>query len=181
MAHETLKELSWFILVFEILLDLVGGESISLKNHQIFLGDPSSAYNGVIYCGGQNIRGWDFGAVWKRENVFFRKILACRFARFAFLQKSDKGQIFYWSSQTCSRIRLLFVDCRLSPCSKTWKLAYFRPFQPDTQILSALTALYWPSSAFYWPSTTKHQPVPPYTNPVPSCINHYRHVLIQYH
>ena len=84
------------------------------------------------------------------------------------LQKSDKGQIIYWSSQTCSRIRRLFVRC-LSPCSKTWKLPYFRPFQPDTQILSALTALYWPSTAFYWPSTTKHQPVLTHTDPVPSC------------
>ena len=30
-----------------------------------------------------------------------------------FLQESDKGQIFYWSIQTCSSIRLLFFDCRL--------------------------------------------------------------------
>ena len=47
------------------------------------------------------------------------------------------------------------VDCRLSPWSKTWKLPYFRPFQPDNQILSALPALCWPSNAFYWPNTTK--------------------------
>ena len=59
----------------------------------------------------------------------------------------------------CTKIRRLFG--RLSPCSKTWKLPYFRPFQPDIQILSALNALYWPSTAFYWPSTTKYQPVPP--------------------
>ena len=82
-----------------------------------------------------------------------------------------RGQFFYWSSQTCTRVRGLFV--RLSPCSKTWKLPYFRPFQPDTQILSALTALYWPSTAFYWPSTTKYQPVPPYTDPVPPNIAPY--------
>ena len=54
-------------------------------------------------------------------------------------------------------------------------------FQPDTQILSALTALYWPSTAFYWPSTTKYQPVPPYTDPVPSWINHHRLILIHCH
>ena len=74
----------------------------------------------------------------------------------------------------------LFVCC-LSPCSKTWKLPYFRPFQPDIQILSALAALYWPSTAFYWLSTTKYQPVPPYTDPVPPCINHYRSILTHYH
>ena len=56
------------------------------------------------------------------------------------LQESDKGQIFYWSIQTCTKIRLL-ID-RLWPCSKTSKLPYFRLFRPDTQILSALTALY---------------------------------------
>ena len=77
----------------------------------------------------------------------------------------------------CTQIRRLFG--RLSPCSKTWKLPFFRPFQPDTQILSALAALYWPSTAFYWPSTTKYQPVPLLTDP--SCINYYRPLLIQYH
>ena len=94
------------------------------------------------------------------------------------LQESEKGQIFYWSIQTCSRIRLLF-DC--DHAQKTSKLPYFRLFWPDTQILSALTALYWPSTAFYWPSTTKYQPVPPSTDPVPSCITYYRPLLIQYH
>ena len=99
------------------------------------------------------------------------------------LQESDKGQIFYWSIQTCSRIRLLFVwlivDCHHA--RKTSKLPYFRLFRPDTQILSALTALYWPSIAFYWPSTTKYQPVPPYNDALPLCVNHYRPLLIQYH
>ena len=55
----------------------------------------------------------------------------------------------------------------LSPCSKTSKLLYFRPFRPDIQILSALTALYWPSTDFYWPSTTKYRPVTASTDPVP--------------
>ena len=101
----------------------------------------------------------------------------------AVLQKSDKGQVFYLSSQTCTRIWGLFdwlIDW-LPPCSKTWKLPYFRCFQPDTQILSALTALYWPSTASHWLSTTKYQPVLPYTDPAPSCINHYRPLLILYH
>ena len=64
---------------------------------------------------------------------------------------------------------------------KTSKLPYFRLFRPDTQILSALTALYWPSTAFYWPSTTKYQPVTSHTDPVPSWIKHYRLILIHCH
>ena len=62
---------------------------------------------------------------------------------FLFLQESDKGQIFYWSIQTCSRIMQLsdwLIDCHHA--QKTSKLPYFRLFRPDTQILSALTALY---------------------------------------
>ena len=103
--------------------------------------------------------------------------------KWALLQESGKGQVFYWSIQTCSRIMRL-IDWLINwlwPCSKTSKLPYFRLFRPDTQILSALTALYWPSTAFYWPNTTKCQPVPPFTDPIPSCINHYRPLLIQYH
>ena len=84
------------------------------------------------------------------------------------LQESEKGQIFYWSIQTCSRI-MLSIDC--DHAQKTSKLPHFRLFRPDTQILSALTAL-------YWPSTTKYQPVPPYTDPVPSWINQYRPIVI---
>ena len=95
------------------------------------------------------------------------------------LQESDKGQIFYWSIQTCSRIRRL-IDW-LSPCSKNLKTALFQTLRPDTQILSALTALYWPSTAFYWPSTTKYQPVPSYTDPVPSGIKHHCLILIHCH
>ena len=70
------------------------------------------------------------------------------------------------------------IDCHHA--QKTSKLPCFRLF-PDTQILSALTALYWPSTAFYWPSTTKYQPVPSYTDPAPSWIKHYRLILIQCH
>ena len=69
----------------------------------------------------------------------------------------------------------------LSPCSKTSKLLYFRPFRPDIQILSALTTLHRPSTAFYRPSTTKYQPVPPYTDPAPPSTNKYCPILTQYH
>ena len=71
------------------------------------------------------------------------------------------------------------IDCHHA--QKTSKLPYFRLFRPDTQILSALTALYWPSTAFYWPSTTKYQPVPSYTDPVPSGIKHHCLILIHCH
>ena len=54
------------------------------------------------------------------------------------LQESDKGQIFSWSIQTCSRIRRL-IDCHHA--QKTSKLPYFRLFRPDNQILSALYCL----------------------------------------
>ena len=64
---------------------------------------------------------------------------------------------------------------------KNLKTALFQTFSTWHRILSAFTALYWPSTAFYWPSTTKYQPVPPYTDPVPSWINHYRLILIQCH
>ena len=94
------------------------------------------------------------------------------------LQESDKSQIFYWSSQTCSRIRQL-IDCRLLTMLKNLKTALFQTFSTWHRILSAFTALYWPSTFFYWPSTTKYHPVPPYTDPVPSWINHYRLILIQ--
>ena len=64
---------------------------------------------------------------------------------------------------------------------KNLKTALFQTFSTWHRILSAFTALYWPSTAFYWPSTTKYQPVPPYNDPVPSWINHYRLILIQCH
>ena len=70
------------------------------------------------------------------------------------LQKSEKCQFFYWSSQTalgsggCS-----LFDCRLSPCSKTWKRPYFRLFQPDTE--------------YFLPLLPYTDLVPPSTEPVP--------------
>ena len=82
------------------------------------------------------------------------------------LQKSDKGQIFYWQSQTCTRIRQFFVDwLSIFTMLKNLKTALFQTFSTWHRILSAFTALYWPCTAFYWPSTTKYQPVPPYTDP----------------
>ena len=114
------------------------------------------------------------------------------------LQESDKGQIFYWSIQTCSRIMRLFVDCRLWPCSKTSKLPfsdffdltpkYFLPLLPYTDLVPPSTDPVPPSTnqyrpkltqchhvstitALYWSSTTKYQQVSPHTDPVPSCIN----------
>ena len=73
-----------------------------------------------------------------------------------FLQESEKGQISYWSIQTCTRIMLLFGG--LSPCSKNLKTALFQTFSTYTQILSALTAFY---TDLVPPST---DPVHPSTN-----------------
>ena len=78
----------------------------------------------------------------QRQAEFNTSVRVCIFC---ILQESEKGQIFYWSIQTCTRIRLLF-DCYHA--QKTSKLPYFRLFRPDTHILSVLTALYWPSTAF---------------------------------
>ena len=99
-----------------------------------------------------------------------------------FLQESDKSQIFYWSSQTALGSGGCFLfDWLIVTMLKNLKTALFQTFSTWHRILSAFTALYWPSTAFYWPSTTKYQPVPPYTDPVPSWINHYRLILIQCH
>ena len=74
-----------------------------------------------------------------------------------FLQKSDKGQVFYWSSQTSTRFSRLVGRLVVTMLKKASKLPYFRLFQPDPQILSTLlpyTDLEPPSS----------DPVPPSTN-----------------
>ena len=110
--------------------------------------------------------------------VTCKKNLECKIYIICFLQESDKSQIFYWSSQTA----LGSGGCRRwLTMLKNLKTALFQTFSTWHRILSAFTALYWPSTAFYWPSTTKYQPVPPYTDPVPSWINHYRLILIQCH
>ena len=56
------------------------------------------------------------------------------------LQESDKSQIFYWSSQTCTRIRQLMGG--LLTMLKCLKTALFQTFSTWHRILSALTALY---------------------------------------
>ena len=64
-------------------------------------------------------RRWSWGGRgcgWPDEHESGRRIL----------QESDKGKIFYWSIQTCSRIMLL-LD-RLSPCSNNLKTALFQTF-----------------------------------------------------
>ena len=71
-----------------------------------------------------------------------------------FLQKSDKGQVFYWSSQTSTRFSRLVVTTHHA--QKASKLPYFRLFHPDTQILSTLL----PYTDLEPPST---DPVPPST------------------
>ena len=91
-----------------------------------------------------------------------------------FLQKPDKVQLFYWSSQTA----LGSGGCSFVTMLKNLKTDLFQTFSTWPQILSAL--LHHTSTPFYWPSTTKYEPVPPYTDLVPSCINHYRLLLIQY-
>ena len=95
------------------------------------------------------------------------------------LQKSDKSQIYYWSSQTALGSGSWLIDCWWLTMLKNLKTALFQTFSTWHRILSAFTALLWPSTAFYWPSTTKYQPVLPYTDPVPSWINHYGLILIQ--
>ena len=83
-----------------------------------------------------------------------------------FLQKSDKSQIFYWSSQTALGSGSCSID-GLSPCSKTWKRPYFRHFQPDTE--------------YFLPLLPYTDLVPPSIDPVPPSTNLYRRILTQYH
>ena len=113
------------------------------------------------------------------------------------LQESEKGQIFYWSIQTCSRIMLLFgglltmlKKTQNCPISDFFDLTpkYFLPLLPYTDLVPPSTDPVPPSTnqyrlqltqyhhvstiiALYWSSTTKYQRVLPHTDPVPSCIN----------
>ena len=127
------------------------------------------------------------------------RTLGKHFKENCLLQKSDKGKIFYWSSQTCTRVSRLFgwlvvtIRKKTQNCPITPK--YFLPFTdlvpastdpvpPSTnQYRPILTQYHHVSTitAFYWPISTKYQPVPPYTNPVSPSINHYRPILIPYH
>ena len=82
------------------------------------------------------------------------------------LQESDKGQISYWSIQTCFRIMLLFGGLltmlkkpQNCPISDFFDLTpkYFLVFLHYTDL------------------------VPPSTDPVPPSTNQYRPILTQYH
>ena len=124
------------------------------------------------------------------------------------LQESDKGQIFYWSIQTCSRIRRLIGWWIVTMLKKPQNCSisdffdltpkYFLPLLPYTDLVPPSTDPVPPSTNQYRPiltqyhhvstitalccsSTTKYQQVSPHTDPVTSCINHYRPLLIQYH
>ena len=64
----------------------------------------------------------------KAEKVTMLHILS------QFLQESDKGQIFYWSIQTCSRIRRLFdwliVDCHHAQKTRNCPISDFSDRTP---------------------------------------------------
>ena len=110
------------------------------------------------------------------------------------LQKSDKGQIFYWSSQTAlGPGGRLFVRCTTVPTSTApyWPSTIMSqpvspssdPVPPSTDRYRLLLSQYHhisTSTAPYWPSTTKYQSIPIYTDPVSSYINQCRLPLIQY-
>ena len=84
---------------------------------------------------------------------------------------SDKGRICTDQVRPALGSVGCLVGCHHA--QKTSKLPYFRLFQPVTQILSALTALTWPSyrllltqyhqiptsTALYWPSTIMYHPL----------------------
>ena len=124
------------------------------------------------------------------------------------LQESEKGQIFYLSIQTCSRIRLLFdwsivtmlkkpQNC---PISDFFDLTpkYFLPLLPYTDLVPPSTDPVPPSTnqyrpiltqyhhgstitALYWSFATMYQQEEPHTDPAPSCINQCRLLLTQHH
>ena len=83
------------------------------------------------------------------------------------LQESDKGQIFYWSIQTCSRIRLLF----------NWSIVTMlkKPQNCPISDFFDLTPKYFLLLLLYT------NLVPPSTDPVPSYINQCHSILTQYH
>ena len=126
------------------------------------------------------------------------------------LQESDKGQISYWSNQTCSRI-MLSIDWLIDwlvtmlkkpqncPISDFFDLTpkYFLVFlhytdlvPPSTDPVPPSTNQYRPiltqyhqiltSTAFYWASIIMYQPVLLHTNPVLSYINPHCPILTKY-
>ena len=96
------------------------------------------------------------------------------------LQKSEEVNFFIDQVRRALGSGGCLIDWLIVTLLKNLKTALFQTFQPDIQILSALTALYWPSTAFFWLSTAKYRPVPPSTEPVPSYIDQYPSLLNKY-
>ena len=84
---------------------------------------------------------------------------------FWLLQKSDKDQTFYWSSQTCSRIRRLFGRCH-------------HPQKPENCPISDFFNL---TSKYFLLLLPYTDLVPLSTDPVPPSTNQYRPIMTQYH
>ena len=107
-----------------------------------------------------------------------------------FLQKSDKGQVFYWSSQTSTRFSRLVVTMlkkpQNCPISDFFILTpkYFLPFCLILTWNRLLLTQYHQvptSTGLYWPITITYQPVPPYTDPLPPRTNQDRPILTRAH
>ena len=109
------------------------------------------------------------------------------------LQESDKGQISYWSIQTCSRIMLLF-DGLLTMLKKPQNcpISDFFDLYPNTFCPYCLIQTWYrllltqyhqvpTSTAIYWPCTTKCQAVPAHTDLVLPSTSQYRCILTKYH
>ena len=108
---------------------------------------------------------WGWSLYWPRNEYYFLYIQIS--VSLVKVEEAQKLRALF--NENCSSLKkvkfptdqvrpALGSCCRLivvNHAQKTSKLPFFRLFRPDTQILSALTALYWPSTPFYWPSTTK--------------------------
>ena len=118
------------------------------------------------------------------SRYFWTKML---FNWFLFLQESEKGQISYWSIQTCTRIMLSIdwlIDWLLTMLKKPQNcpISDFFDLYPNTFCPYCLIQTWYrllltqyhqvpTSTAVYWPSTIMDQPLPPYTDPVPPSTN----------
>ena len=104
-----------------------------------------------------------------------------------FLQKSDKGQVFYWSSQTSTRFSRLVVTMlkkpQNCPISDFFILTpkYFLPYCLILTWNRLLLTQYHQVPNSTWPSTITYQPVPPYTDPLPPRTNQDRPILTHFH
>ena len=90
-----------------------------------------------------------------------------------FLQKSDKGQVFYWSSQTSTRFSRLVVTMLKKP--QNCPISDFFILTPK-YFLPYCLILTWNRLLL-----TQYHQVPTGTDPVPSLINHHRLILIHFH